>query len=124
MLANGELKHVFIDTLATFAPKLDRKAISAAARISTAVRRDNIDLGRTIFYRRPDNHLSVLGPVIQSRRLMVNRFATASRAARTVTDPKSVIGSRLSTTTAMEDSTYFIAHFIARSGRRNYKILK
>jgi hypothetical protein len=76
MLANGELKHVFIDTPAIFAPKLDRKAISATARISTAARRDNIDLCRTIFYCRPDNHLSVLGPVIQSRRLMVNSFAT------------------------------------------------
>src|SRR3977135_178894 len=80
MLANGELKHVFVDTLATLAPKLDRKAISATARISAAFGRDYIDLGRTIFHRRPDNHLSVLRPVIQSRRLMVNRFTTASRA--------------------------------------------
>jgi hypothetical protein len=30
--------------------------------------------GRTIFHRRPDNHLSVLRPIIQSRRLMVNRI--------------------------------------------------
>ena len=80
MLTDGEFQHVFVDTLAPLTPETDGDAISAAARISARIRLDNVDLRRAISNSRPNNHLAVLTAVIQSRRLMVNRFATTSRA--------------------------------------------